>query len=151
MTSDKQLIFFLALSTNIVQFISAFFAAYLSTKYGRKTLLLRGDIMCFFFLALFGMMSFLKESNIISAQITNSIAAFCVFAYIFAYGISLGPIVWAYNSEILPEKALSLATMTNWMSSIVIIFCFPIVISTISISYVFFFFAFVCAFAAFFI
>ena len=48
-----------------------------------------------------------------------------IFAYLFAFNFSLGPIVWLYNSEILPEKGISIATTFNWLSGTVITLVLP--------------------------
>jgi hypothetical protein len=38
----------------------------------------------------------------------------------FSFGVSLGPIVWIYNAEILPEKGVALATIINWVCAFII-------------------------------
>jgi len=40
--------------------------------------------------------------------------------------MSLGPVVWLYNAEILPEKGVSIATLVNWIGVVFISFLFPI-------------------------
>ncbi|KAL4506556.1 hypothetical protein ABPG72_000127 [Tetrahymena utriculariae] len=148
---DSTIVFVLALMTNVLQLLCAFFSAYFSTRYGRRSLLLKGDIACFTFLLVFGIVSLIKNYGVASGDLTNPIVIICVFGYMFSFGISLGPIVWAYNSEILPEKGLSVATITNWSSSIIIIFFFPMAINVMPVGYIFFFFSFWCLLGIFFI
>ncbi len=49
-----------------------------------------------------------------------------VFLYILFYGISLGPVVWLYNAEILPESGVSISVMCNWTGVIIVTLLFPI-------------------------
>ena len=47
--------------------------------------------------------------------------------YIIGFCISLGPIVWSYNAEILPEKGVSIATFVNWFGVLIVTYTFPLV------------------------
>jgi len=74
-----------------------------------------------------------------------SLIAVGIYLFCFGYSVSLGPIVWLYNAEILPEKGVSLATLTNWSTVIIITFLFPVINGALgTYSPVFFFFAFCC-------
>ena len=35
------------------------------------------------------------------------------------FALSLGPIVWMYNAEVLPDAAISIATAVNWGGNII--------------------------------
>jgi hypothetical protein len=48
-----------------------------------------------------------------------------IFCYYLAFNFSLGPIVWLYNSEILPEKGISIATLANWYGGTVVTLVLP--------------------------
>lgn len=76
----------------------------------------------------------------------------CIFIYLFAFGVSLGPVVWLYNSEILPAKGVALATLANWTGVIFITFTFPQVVNEQGehIQYMFMFFAVCCTLGLFF-
>ena len=50
-----------------------------------------------------------------------------------SFGISLGPIVWLYLPEILPEKGVSLAASANWVGCGIIGIGFPLVKNAINI------------------
>jgi len=43
-----------------------------------------------------------------------------IFFYGIAFSLSLGPIVWLYDAEILPDAGLALSTFTNWLFAAVI-------------------------------
>ena len=60
------------------------------------------------------------------------------------YGVSLGPVVWLYNPEILPEKGISLATLTNWIGVIIIAFLFPVMNRLVGAWPIFMFFGACC-------
>lgn len=62
----------------------------------------------------------------------------------FAFGISLGPVVWLYLPEILPEKGVSIAALANWVFCGIIGFCFPIVNKNIKIQGSFLIFLICC-------
>jgi MFS family permease len=52
-----------------------------------------------------------------------------ILAYIAGFALSIGVVIWAYLSEIFPNrvrgKALSIATMVLWLSNVVITQTFP--------------------------
>jgi hypothetical protein len=68
--------------------------------------------------------------------------------YYFAFNFSLGPIVWLYNAEILPEKGVSIATFSNWCSGFILTLVVPYIKS---IYYLFGFFGIVCLLCYFFV
>lgn len=49
-----------------------------------------------------------------------------ILGFTSGFEISLSPLVWTYNAEILPDKGVTLATLTNWAGLILIAFAFPI-------------------------
>ena len=55
-----------------------------------------------------------------------SLSKYFILLYAFAFGVSLGPVVWFYIPEILPAKGISIAVFINWMSALIIGLCFPI-------------------------
>ena len=48
-----------------------------------------------------------------------------IFFYEIFYSISLGPVIWIYCAEIMPEKGVAIATLTNWLSCFILIFLLP--------------------------
>lgn len=132
--------FLLTLLVGVLQVISAILAGVFSKKFGSKSLLFQGSIICSVFLALFGIIS---SSN---SDVSKILSVLCIFGYILFFGVSLGPVVWAYNAEILDGKGLAAATIANWSSAMLLIFFFPMVISVVPIEAAFIFFA-VCTVA----
>ena len=51
--------------------------------------------------------------------------------FLFSFGISLGPIAWIYEPEILPEKGVSLAGFAHWLFCVLVVFVSPIIIDLI--------------------
>ncbi len=48
----------------------------------------------------------------------NDVTSAFIILYVFAYGLALGPIVMVYVSEILPDKGISISTVTLWSFSV---------------------------------
>lgn len=104
------------------------FASWLSgkiiDKFGRKSLLLYGELLCIstlLLLSIFGFLGLTEPSK------------YVILVYMFSFGISLGPIVWIYLPEILPEKGVSLAALFNWIGCGILGLFFPIVEKAIKI------------------
>jgi hypothetical protein len=53
-------------------------------------------------------------------ELNNSLMILTVLAHIVLFSFSSGPIVWLYMSEIMCDKALSIATMINWLFTLII-------------------------------
>ena len=76
---------------------------------GRKTILMYGNLVVIFSLCL---LSFLVYNHKVS------LAVVAILFYTFGFGISLGPIVWIYLSDILDEYGISLSVLTAWIFTI---------------------------------
>ena len=120
------------------------FASWLSgsfiDKYGRKSILLLGDSLCIITLLILTIFGFL--------DLTNP-SKYIILVYMFSFGISLGPIVWLYLPEILPEKGVSIAALANWVGCGIIGLFFPMVKDAIQIQGTFLIFL-ACCVASFF-
>lgn len=95
--------------------ISAILSGFLTRKLGRKSILLLGEMACFFSMLIIAILQTFSQSNGV-----NYASIVFIFIFMFSFGISLGPIVWIYNAEILPEKGVALATIVNWISAFII-------------------------------
>ena len=62
------------------------------------------------------------------------------YLFLFSYGISLGPVIWVYEPEILPDSGISLVVISNWFFCGLVIFSTPILIEKIGISALYFIF-----------
>lgn len=104
-------------------------------KFGRKSILLIGElflIVTLLLLAIFGFVGLSEPSKYI------------ILLYMFGFGLSLGPVVWLYLPEILPEKGVSIAALANWVGCLIIGLCFPIVKDAIKIQGTFLIFLACC-------
>jgi SP family arabinose:H+ symporter-like MFS transporter len=99
-------------------FSSAFVAALLIAKYGRKSIMLVGNIIITACLIGYGLVCiFINEQEIIMKYL--------LFIYSFSFGFSLGPLLWIYVAEILPDKGLGIAVLVNWLFTFAIAQVFP--------------------------
>ena len=46
----------------------------------------------------------------------DTLSIIAILIYCFAFGMSLGPIVWLYLPEILPNEGVSLVALFNWVN-----------------------------------
>ena len=71
-----------------------------------------------------------------------------VLGYIFAFAISLGPIVWIICAEIFPLEAreigITVTTIANWVFAAIVVQGSEIVLNTLGGSVMFYFFAACC-------
>lgn len=89
-----------------VNILATLISGLIIDKIGRKTILLIGNFFCMIFL---GSVAYLfYKHNFYSTK-------YFILMYIFAFGLSLGPIVWIYIPEILPEKGISIVAFLNWV------------------------------------
>lgn len=120
---DKMAKIFTILISCILIFASALSGKFID-KFGRKSILLAGDTLCIITLALLTIFGYLSLDNV---------SKYIILVYMFSFGVSLGPIVWLYMAEILPEKGVSLAALANWVGCGIIGLCFPVVKNAIKI------------------
>lgn len=52
-----------------------------------------------------------------------------IFTFLFGFGFTLGPVVYVYLPEILPESGVGVASFVNWLGSSFVAFVFPIILS----------------------
>jgi MFS family permease len=94
----------------------------LLVKAGRRTLMLWTNLAIAIDLVVLGYLS-LQGSE------TPVIILIMVFICLFEFGP--GPICWLYMSEIMQDKAVSIATVINWLVNLVISACIPGIITAI--------------------
>ena len=100
--------------------LAAIASGVLTKLLGRKTILVLGEGICFIFILTIALMQMVQGLFDFDPSDGFNIAqAIFIYIFMFSFGISLGPIVWIYNAEILPEKGVALATVVNWISAFV--------------------------------
>ncbi|WP_322997146.1 sugar porter family MFS transporter [Castellaniella sp.] len=76
------------------------------------------------------------------------VAVLGLVIYIAAFAASLGPLPYVMMSEVYPRHiralGMSVATLANWGLNFVVVFSFPVLVSTIGLGGVFAFYALVC-------
>ena len=122
-----------------LNFVAPIIGSILIYSFGRKDLLIFGLallIICWLTVVIF---------------LVGVPAEIAILVYIFAFGISLGPIAWIYVAEILPDIGISLAALVNWVSAVIIIQTFPLVQDFTSARVSFSVFLFSCIFGILFV
>jgi len=104
--------FLIGILLTITAVISGKFMDY----FGRRKAMLFGD---FFAVCSLGLMVILKPTSL------SFLNKYVILLFVFTYGVSLGPILWVYLTETLPEKGVSLATLINWVTCLLVSFIFP--------------------------
>lgn len=118
----------------IVNLISSICSIFLLHAFGRKTLLVSGQIFLAIDLVLLG---------IFSGYVDGGVAAPAIFAisFFFFFSYSLGATLWLYVGEVLNDQVLSFACVMNMSIAILISFLFPVAIEAVGINNSFLFFA----------
>lgn len=88
------------------------------------------------------------------AEWLDFIAVAGLVVYIAAFAASLGPLPYVMMSEVYPHAVramgMSVATLANWGLNFVVVFSFPILVTSIGLGGVFAFYALVCVVGLFF-
>lgn len=118
----------------LVFFISSLLSILLLNNFGRKNLLISGEILLALnYLILGFLVGFQNVSEIVPVILLNVV--YIVFAY------SLGATLWLYLSEVLIEKVVCISTVTNLFFVCVISGAFPFASEYFGVHYVFLFFS----------
>ena len=114
--------------------ISGFFSIYLLGRYGRKSILIFGQIFIVLFLFSLGASTTLIDLSI-------NIRAVLLFLYVFVYTFSMSSTFWAYVGEICNNKCLSIGVCANLSTVVTFSFLFPVAQNLIGVSSCFFIFS----------
>lgn len=101
-------------------------------KMGRRPLLIVGFVGTAITLFLIALITYLDIPEI------RWVAALCLFLYIAAFAVSLGPLPWVMMPEIFPLKVrgqgASLSAGSNWAFNTIVVATFPILLHDFGIS-----------------
>lgn len=112
----------------IVNFVSTLGGLGLLAVSGRRTIMLYMNGLMAIILVLVGL-------SIKNQWTTPTII--CIMSFIAVFEFSSGPITWLYMSEIMQDKAVSVATVLNWLMNLVISIITPVIASEETIPYIF--------------
>ena len=132
---DSSEVKILTIFNSIVLSLATFVSGLTSDSFGRRAIILYGNAFCVVFLLLMAIF------EIFTTTLMEELAVLMTFLFLFSYGVSLGPIPWLYNPEILPDKAISLTIIMNMFTCGLVVFLTPILIASVGISPIYFFFA----------
>ncbi|MBO6891243.1 MAG: sugar porter family MFS transporter [Roseibium sp.] len=113
-------------------------------KVGRRPLFIFGFAGAFASLAIIALLFQLDNPHL--ALLT----LIALFAFVFFFAISLGPLPWLYMSELFPlalrGKGMAVASLSNWICNFLVVFLFPALAASLGESMTFGMFALCCAF-----
>lgn len=96
---------------NVVNFVATFGGLALLSCAGRKTIMVFMNIV---------MAGILFTVGLAIMYEWNTVTVICILSFIAAFEFSSGPITWLYMSEIMQDKAVSIATVLNWLVTLVV-------------------------------
>ena len=102
-----------------VNFITTFGGLILLSLAGRRTIMLWCNVLMAIVLVCLGFCS-LEEQKILEIVL--------LLSFIALFEFSSGPITWLYMSEIMQDKALTVATFLNWIINLIISATIPSII-----------------------
>ena len=118
----------------VVSLISSIFSVFLLKSFGRKTLLVSGQLFLAIDLLLLGLFSGYISGGV-SAPSILIIGFFSFFSY------SLGATLWLYVGEVLNDQILSVCCVMCMAAAVLISFLFPSAVTGIGINNVFLIFS----------
>ena len=98
--------------------LGAIFATLVVKRFGRHQLLLSGTMVCFIALVILPIIGW-------AAPDAGSVKKYFIFLFIFGNIFSLCSVVFVYIGEILPDLGIGLATLTMWVSCVIVAQAFP--------------------------
>ncbi|EAR90159.2 MFS transporter (macronuclear) [Tetrahymena thermophila SB210] len=109
----------LTLLSSTAFFCAALVNTQIVQKYTRRIILIVGSAFTGLFILSLAILSEIDDKNI------TYLTVICIDCYYVAFNFSLGPIIWLYCSEILPQKGFSIATTVNQICGTIIVMMLP--------------------------
>ncbi|EAR87705.1 MFS transporter (macronuclear) [Tetrahymena thermophila SB210] len=108
--------YYYSIGLGFIQFFACLVSVFIVDKKGRRPMMLWGTVLLVISLALIAILLSLD-------LFIPSFLAICLF--LIAFSLSQGPLVWAYQGEMLEQKALQINTCVLWIFTLVIGIIFP--------------------------
>ena len=100
--------------------LATFASGQLIHRFGRKTILIWGDITITITLIVTSIL-FLYDSY--------QALVYPIFLFIVLLNLSVGPMIWIYTAEILPDIGVGIAVVFNWLGAFLVALLFPLISS----------------------
>lgn len=129
-----------------MNFLGTFGGLALLFRYGRKSIMQWVNALISLLLIGVGIVSMLQNKYNVDNNVSkedrstnpyNYPAVILVLSFVVAFELSSGPITWLYMAEIMQDKAVSIATVMNWVISLIVAIITPIITNDESIGYIF--------------
>lgn len=132
----------------LVNMLTTLLAVAFVDRWGRKPILYLGLILMTLMLAGVGAAFQFERAGGVLGQTGEVLLVGAVLVYVFAFAISLGPVVWILCAEIFPlagrEIGISITTVANWIFAATVVEGSEIVLHTLGGAVMFYFFALCC-------
>lgn len=126
----------------VVNFATTILAMTLIDRWGRRPLLIAG------FVGTAATLLLIAVAVVAQDTFPSWVVIAALFGYIASFAISLGPLPHLMMSEVFPLSVrgagMSIASVSNWGFNFVVVFMFPLMLSTIGLAGAFTLFAIVC-------
>lgn len=137
-TYDKNLALYAPLLANIIQLIATAGSIVLLTHFGRRSLILFGNLSLAIIDLIIGAMFLILVFSDSKAPVY--VALVFIMIFMISYGLTIGPVVWLYVPEIIPARFVPPATFMNWFGCSICVIVTPFVVEAVNSSYPMFFF-----------
>lgn len=106
----------------LVKFLTSTLSAFIVDEIGRRSLFISGTIgIILSLLAIY-------ISNLYHLDLFRSIL---FYVYIATFEFSMGPITWIVVPETLPERGITLALLSHWFFSFILVLSFPYLVNNV--------------------
>lgn len=116
--NDKNLAVTETTTFAVLHLIATLFSGIVLKRYGRKKILVAGNIGIMLSILIISVLSIKSLGH-------TQFLPIPVFFYIIIYGLTIGPIVYVFSVEILPDIGVGIAILVNWLGAFLVALLFP--------------------------
>ncbi|CAD8076477.1 unnamed protein product [Paramecium primaurelia] len=138
----------LNITVGLVNLVFSMIAIPFLKNIGRRPLLFFGALACSVFLGFISFFSFfVPEEDDENYEVNTSAIMVIVFMFLYlaAFQLSLGPVVWIYDADVLDEKGMSIAVLCNWLGCAIVAQFFGLINNGLGMQWSFGIFFIFCA------